>query len=87
MGELQGREVPMLHFRNGGRTAKVFIVRDTDFRWRKLPRGDVAGLERHLPPSAFQRRAQPAHAFGILDRKSTRLNSSHTDISRMPSSA
>ena len=23
----------------------------------------------------------------ILDRKSTRLNSSHTDISRMPSSA
>ena len=25
--------------------------------------------------------------FKILDRKSTRLNSSHTDISRMPSSA
>ena len=25
--------------------------------------------------------------FGIVDRKSTRLNSSHTDISRMPSSA
>ena len=25
--------------------------------------------------------------FGSLDRKSTRLNSSHTDISRMPSSA
>ena len=25
--------------------------------------------------------------FSILDRKSTRLNSSHTDISRMPSSA
>ena len=25
--------------------------------------------------------------FGFLDRKSTRLNSSHTDISRMPSSA
>ena len=24
---------------------------------------------------------------GTLDRKSTRLNSSHTDISRMPSSA
>ena len=24
---------------------------------------------------------------GIIDRKSTRLNSSHTDISRMPSSA
>ena len=25
--------------------------------------------------------------FEVLDRKSTRLNSSHTDISRMPSSA
>ena len=34
---------------------------------------------------------QPVHALGLhlrfLDRKSTRLNSSHTDISRMPSSA
>ena len=26
-------------------------------------------------------------AMGLRDRKSTRLNSSHTDISRMPSSA
>ena len=26
-------------------------------------------------------------AFFLVDRKSTRLNSSHTDISRMPSSA
>ena len=26
-------------------------------------------------------------AISFLDRKSTRLNSSHTDISRMPSSA
>ena len=25
--------------------------------------------------------------YGLADRKSTRLNSSHTDISRMPSSA
>ena len=29
----------------------------------------------------------PAHDSGASDRKSTRLNSSHTDISRMPSSA
>ena len=30
----------------------------------------------------------PHHTYGITsDRKSTRLNSSHTDISRMPSSA
>ena len=28
-----------------------------------------------------------AYAVFIVDRKSTRLNSSHTDISRMPSSA
>ena len=28
-----------------------------------------------------------ARALAIIDRKSTRLNSSHTDISRMPSSA
>ena len=34
--------------------------------------------------------SSPAHTGGVfpaLDRKSTRLNSSHTDISRMPSSA
>ena len=29
----------------------------------------------------------PGFVEGIQDRKSTRLNSSHTDISRMPSSA
>ena len=28
-----------------------------------------------------------AFLFIVVDRKSTRLNSSHTDISRMPSSA
>ena len=28
-----------------------------------------------------------SHVYDFLDRKSTRLNSSHTDISRMPSSA
>jgi len=27
------------------------------------------------------------HAFGLIDRKSTRLNSSHHQVSRMPSSA
>ena len=30
---------------------------------------------------------KPSFALEMLDRKSTRLNSSHTDISRMPSSA
>ena len=28
-----------------------------------------------------------AHALGLTDRKSTRLNSSHSSVSRMPSSA
>ena len=36
----------------------------------------------HYEPVVFAR-----HAFEQKDRKSTRLNSSHTDISRMPSSA
>ena len=31
--------------------------------------------------------AQKTHGDEHIDRKSTRLNSSHTDISRMPSSA
>ena len=31
--------------------------------------------------------AAPAADLNIVDRKSTRLNSSHTDSSRMPSSA
>ena len=30
---------------------------------------------------------EAAEKWGVTDRKSTRLNSSHTDISRMPSSA
>ena len=42
-----------------------------------------------VPP--FSTRTVPAAAKVVLglalDRKSTRLNSSHTDISRMPSSA
>ena len=29
----------------------------------------------------------PASIYGLVDRKSTRLNSSHTTVSRMPSSA
>ena len=34
-----------------------------------------------------QRESETRPKVGELDRKSTRLNSSHTDISRMPSSA
>ena len=41
----------------------------------------LAALERQARQMAFQTNALP------IDRKSTRLNSSHEDLSRMPSSA
>ena len=41
---------------------------------------DANAVGTHFP-------AKAKHVIHILDRKSTRLNSSHTDISRMPSSA
>ena len=44
----------------------------------------VAALKRM---TVRELRARYAEVFGEEDRKSTRLNSSHTDISRMPSSA
>ena len=39
------------------------------------------------PAEAYAFTLQQWHLTTALDRKSTRLNSSHTDISRMPSSA
>ena len=49
-----------------------------------VPRGDdvIPALNRYL--AAFVRRELPIFA---TDRKSTRLNSSHAELSRMPSSA
>ena len=41
---------------------------------------------RHLGPTGADEQAMLA-ALGIADRKSTRLNSSHVALSRMPSSA
>ena len=35
----------------------------------------------------YRQQDQVDHTIYMLDRKSTRLNSSHTDITRMPSSA
>ena len=57
---------------------------------------DLALLSDHRLVAAGSRRLEAAEAFAAehagpdgppRDRKSTRLNSSHTDISRMPSSA
>ena len=59
----------------------------------------IYSLVREVPPQNLKRRPSPnkwsahEHACHIstgdtaLDRKSTRLNSSHLDVSRMPSSA
>ena len=57
-----------------------------------LVTGLVAGLAlvgATGPAAAVEDEADPlvVHIDTIEDRKSTRLNSSHTDISRMPSSA
>ena len=61
---------------------------------RKLPerRSALAALEIHLPErwstlAALENRLQPSGRARAGDRKSTRLNSSHHAISRMPSSA
>ena len=50
-----------------------------------LEKGAVAAIADGL--SAGDRVLQVPDSLDALDRKSTRLNSSHTDISRMPSSA
>ena len=44
---------------------------------------DSTGITRKAAPAIFVRTNSPATG----DRKSTRLNSSHSDLSRMPSSA
>ena len=49
------------------------------------PGGSVDPVARLITPGLSARLGQPVVVD--KDRKSTRLNSSHTDISRMPSSA
>ena len=54
-----------------------------------LARLAVRDLRAWLAARAYRQlsASSTARALSTLDRKSTRLNSSHTDISRMPSSA
>src|ERR1044072_3173934 len=60
--------------------------RSTLFPYTTLFRSlDVAALVALPPVHARDVVAVLQHAGGDRDRKSTRLNSSHTDISRMPS--
>ena len=55
---------------------------------RSLPGASYADmLTRIMPAVVSIRTAQVIPPEALRDRKSTRLNSSHTDISRMPSSA
>ena len=61
------------------RKASVFIVDDDD-----AVRGSLCLLLKSVGLPAI---AYASAAEFLSDRKSTRLNSSHTDISRMPSSA
>ena len=51
-----------------------------------IPAPDGAGWIETLPPGPFREAAAKLH-FQAADRKSTRLNSSHSQQSRMPSSA
>ena len=47
----------------------------------------ITGMAGASQSDAFGRLGVKTLAYYLTDRKSTRLNSSHTDISRMPSSA
>ena len=70
-----GRIAPWLSVNRGN----LFSLREKDY----LPVGEAAfNADPSTRPIAGQ-----SLKDRVIDRKSTRLNSSHTDISRMPSSA
>ena len=65
----------------------VFALSNGHIGFRgNLDEGEPHGLPGTYLNSFYETRPLP-YAESGLDRKSTRLNSSHTDISRMPSSA
>ena len=70
-----------------GRTLEVFALRGLADRFlsrgRPIPSNHFGGLDTKLDYSVSDTR----FPFMLLDRKSTRLNSSHEFVSRMPSSA
>ena len=72
---------------------RVGIVNRDDEHFAKIIEGHTCELETYGFSPEADLRAEDAHMvngrgyLGISDRKSTRLNSSHKDTSRMPSSA
>ena len=62
-----------------------YLVQKGELPAQKLG-GSWVIREEDLPVSATQAKVQ-AEKAATLDRKSTRLNSSHSSVSRMPSSA
>ena len=63
-----------------------FDMDDKKLRRAGLDYHEFAAVQEYDSLDEFIKKVKPDRMFGI-DRKSTRLNSSHTDISRMPSSA
>ena len=67
-----------------GELAKKFNIAPSALRYYEKE-GLIPGVKRKAS-GAREFEAKDCEVL-LLDRKSTRLNSSHTDISRMPSSA
>ena len=66
-----------------------FSVRELAIRFDDPPLATLLASDPHLlePPSLALLDHLTARLVGVVDRKSTRLNSSHAGLSRMPSSA
>ena len=78
----RGRNTIAYHFLNSTATHLMFIDADIKFRPRDIARMIAADKELIIGPVPLRR-----YRDWETDRKSTRLNSSHLKLSRMPSSA
>ena len=66
-------------------TIKEFLDSEVSVKFRVFEKKEAPAIKK-IETNRENRRAKLA-SRGILDRKSTRLNSSHIPLSRMPSSA
>ena len=70
--------------------AKIILFQSRDNRWEKvneIPLDSRLGGDQTFPLFSVFHFCEDVYAVRIIDRKSTRLNSSHSQQSRMPSSA